>query len=76
MGHMIWHNVIHTEMTEKCLGRTENTSQGTEIREDPSEQMRTYWGLVPTVAKNELLWLKNPGTQKYRRPDLNVIHLN
>ena len=36
---MIWHNVIHAEMTEKCLGRTENTSQGTEIREDPSEQI-------------------------------------
>ena len=47
MGHMIWHNVIHTEMTEKCLGRTENTSQGTEIRGDPSEQMRTFWRLVP-----------------------------
>ena len=44
---MIWHNVIHAEMTEKCLGRTENTSQGTEIREDPSEEMRTYWRLVP-----------------------------
>ena len=38
---MIWHNVIHTEMTEKCLGRTENTSQGTEIREDPAEHLRT-----------------------------------
>ena len=41
MGHMIWHNVIHTEMTEKCLGRTENTSQGTQIREDPAEHMGT-----------------------------------
>ena len=59
MGHMIWHNVIHAEMTEKCLGLTENTSQGTEIRGDPSEQMRTFWRLVPPT--DELLCLRNAG---------------